>query len=116
MENNASLFVHLSAGDLLRAERNRQNSPVAELIHHYIKEGLIVPMQITIHLLKEAMKAKVKELASLANSASDRALIFLIDGFPREIDQGMSFEEKVCVCVCGGIGGLGWLNNYWDCN
>ena len=59
-------------------------------------------MQITIHLLKEAMKEKVKELASSV-AASERRLIFLIDGFPREIDQGMSFEEKAS--VRRGLGG-----------
>lgn len=37
-------FAHLSAGDLLRAERNRKGSPFGELINTYIAEGKIVPM------------------------------------------------------------------------
>lgn len=41
-------FVHLSAGDLLRAEQERPGSQYGDLIRHYIKEGLIVPMEITI--------------------------------------------------------------------
>lgn len=49
-------FVHLSAGDLLRAEQNRTGSEVGQLIRQYIKEGTIVPMEITIGLLKTAMQ------------------------------------------------------------
>ena len=64
-------FVHLSAGDLLREERN-SGSKNADLINYYIKEGKIVPVEITVNLIKKAMEkqgwAKKK---------------FLIDGFPR---------------------------------
>ncbi|KAI9222363.1 adenylate kinase-domain-containing protein [Blastocladiella britannica] len=75
-------FVHLSAGDLLRDERNRAGSQVGELINSYIKEGKIVPMEITISLLEAAMLA----------SGKDR---FLIDGFPRKMDQADAFEDTV---------------------
>ncbi|KAI9026917.1 adenylate kinase-domain-containing protein, partial [Hyaloraphidium curvatum] len=75
-------FSHLSAGDLLREERNREGSEYGDLINDYIKNGLIVPMEITIALLSNAMaKAKTKR--------------FLIDGFPRKIDQAEKFEETV---------------------
>lgn len=40
----------MSAGDLLRAERN-SGSENGELIQHCIKEGTIVPVEITIELL-----------------------------------------------------------------
>ncbi|KAJ3190099.1 bifunctional uridylate/adenylate kinase [Gaertneriomyces sp. JEL0708] len=76
-------FVHLSAGDLLRAEQNRPGSKYGDLIRNYIKEGQIVPMEITIALLHQAMQ----------EAASDR---FLIDGFPRKMDQALKFEEEVC--------------------
>merc|ERR1711916_283017 len=75
-------FTHLSAGDLLRAERDT-GSEVAELINNYIREGLIVPKEITIGLLKTAME-------KAANSAG-----YLIDGFPRALDQWTAFEETV---------------------
>ncbi|KAJ3269992.1 hypothetical protein HDV01_000755 [Terramyces sp. JEL0728] len=74
-------FIHLSAGDLLREERNRKDSPVGQLINTYIAEGKIVPRGITIGLLKEAMK----------KSGKDK---FLIDGFPRALDQAEEFEEQ----------------------
>ncbi|KAI8830922.1 adenylate kinase-domain-containing protein [Chytriomyces cf. hyalinus JEL632] len=75
-------FVHLSAGDLLREERQRKGSPYGELINNIIKEGQIVPMEITISLLHAAMKA-------------NGGTRFLIDGFPRAIDQGEKFEDEV---------------------
>lgn len=49
-------FKHLSAGDLLRAEQHREGSELAGLIEKYIREGNIVPMEITIQLLENAMK------------------------------------------------------------
>ena len=49
-------FVHLSAGDLLRAEQNREGSEKGAMIKDYIKEGKIVPMEVTIGLLQDAMK------------------------------------------------------------
>merc|ERR1712166_1415061 len=49
-------FVHLSAGDLLRAERN-SGSKNAELINDIILKGEIVPVEITVNLIKVAMQA-----------------------------------------------------------
>jgi len=49
-------FVHLSAGDLLREERAR-GGPQAELIESTIREGRIVPVEITVRLIKAAMDA-----------------------------------------------------------
>lgn len=78
-------FVHLSAGDLLRAEQNREGSEFGELIKHYIKEGLIVPQEVTLSLLDKAIKE---------NYAQGRTR-FLIDGFPRKMDQALSFEKQI---------------------
>ncbi|KAJ2766827.1 bifunctional uridylate/adenylate kinase, partial [Coemansia nantahalensis] len=77
-------FVHLSAGDLLREEQKRPVSQYGELIAHYIREGLIVPHEITIGLLRNAM---------MSHPESDR---FLIDGFPRNLVQAKAFEDTVC--------------------
>ncbi|KAJ1963115.1 bifunctional uridylate/adenylate kinase [Dimargaris xerosporica] len=76
-------FVHLSAGDLLREEQQRPDSAYAELIEWCIREGKIVPMVVTITLLREAMKQSGSNL-------------FLIDGFPRSMTQGSEFEQYVC--------------------
>ena len=64
-------FVHLSAGDLLREERD-SGSQQAELINQIILEGKIVPVEITVNLIKKAMLKNGWE-----------AQKFLIDGFPR---------------------------------
>ena len=48
-------FIHLSAGDLLRAEK-ASGSETAELIAKIIEEGKIVPVAITCGLIKKAME------------------------------------------------------------
>lgn len=82
-------FSHLSAGDLLRAEQERPGSQFGDLIRDYIKNGKIVPMEVTIKLLENAMTA------ALEQSGSPKGR-FLIDGFPRKMDQGIKFEATVC--------------------
>ena len=79
-------FKHLSAGDLLREEQDRPGSEFGDMIGDYIKEGQIVPMEVTIQLLENAMTATINE---------SRSRKFLIDGFPRKMDQALAFEEKV---------------------
>lgn len=79
-------FVHISAGDCLREEQNRPGSKYGNLIKEYIKDGKIVPMEITISLLETKMK-------ECHDKGIDK---FLIDGFPREMDQCEGFEKSVC--------------------
>jgi len=78
-------FKHLSAGDLLRAEQDRPDSQYGELIKKNIREGTIVPMEVTVKLLENAMRDSL-------NSGSGR---FLIDGFPRKMDQAEAFERDI---------------------
>lgn len=67
-------FTHLSAGDLLREERKNPDSEFGELIESCIKEGKIVPVEITVALIHRAMQ-------------TSGSLRFLIDGFPRNADN-----------------------------
>lgn len=67
-------FVHLSAGDLLREERQRPGSEYAAMIEEKIRNGQIVPVEVTCSLLHNAMK----------ESGKGR---FLVDGFPRNKDN-----------------------------
>ncbi|KAF7385770.1 hypothetical protein HZH68_013094 [Vespula germanica] len=69
-------YVHLSAGDLLREERTKPGSEFGELIEIHIKNGSIVPVEITCTLLDHAMK--------ISKAPKKR---FLIDGFPRNEDN-----------------------------
>jgi UMP-CMP kinase len=83
-------FTHLSAGDLLRAEQDRSGSEYGQLIKDTIKDGKIVPMEVTVKLLENAMHAKL-------SSGTGK---FLIDGFPRKMDQAAFFESAVCPSTC----------------
>ncbi|EAU88288.2 UMP-CMP kinase [Coprinopsis cinerea okayama7 len=89
-------FCHLSAGDLLRAEQNREGSQYGELIRTCIREGTIVPMEVTIKLLENAMKAAL-ENPPQGDGWSEGRGRFLIDGFPRKMDQALKFDETVCL-------------------
>ncbi|KKK22105.1 uridylate kinase [Aspergillus rambellii] len=94
-------FTHLSAGDLLRAEQIRPGSEYGELIRSYIREGQIVPMEITVALLSNAMAAAASEASDEQEKEQEekvdaRAKRFLIDGFPRQLDQAVFFEATVC--------------------
>lgn len=71
-------FTHLSAGDLLRAEI-KSGSENGVMIQSMIKEGKIVPSQVTVKLLQNAM----------LSSSNDK---FLIDGFPRNDENRSAFE------------------------
>ena len=76
-------FVHLSAGDLLRAERD-SGSPNGDLINSYIAEGKIVPVQISCNLLRTAME-----------NAGWSSKKYLIDGFPRSADNVQGWNEAM---------------------
>ncbi|SLM38881.1 uridylate kinase [Lasallia pustulata] len=81
-------FTHLSAGDLLRAEQDRPDSEFGNMIKEYIRDGKIVPMEVTVQLLENAMTEDIKQ--------HDGKGKFLIDGFPRKMDQALHFEASVC--------------------
>ncbi|KAF6153980.1 hypothetical protein GIB67_037684 [Kingdonia uniflora] len=72
-------FTHLSAGDLLRAEQ-KSGSENGTMIQNMIKEGNIVPSEVTVKLLQRAM----------LESNNDK---FLIDGFPRNEENRAAFER-----------------------
>lgn len=48
-------------------------------------------MEVTIALLENAMKATIA-----GQPTSTKGSRFLIDGFPRKLDQALKFEESVC--------------------
>ncbi|GAB2270884.1 UMP-CMP kinase 3 [Dionaea muscipula] len=72
-------YTHLSAGDLLRAEI-KSGSKNGTMIQNMIKEGKIVPSEVTIKLLQCAIQ----------ESGNDK---FLIDGFPRNEENRAAFES-----------------------
>ena len=83
------------AGDLLRAEQHREGSQFGELIQTCIKEGTIVPMEVTVKLLENAMRDAMGSASSKGKGWENGKGRFLIDGFPRQMDQALKFEEVV---------------------
>jgi adenylate kinase family enzyme len=75
-------YLHLSAGDLLRQERETKDSPYGDLILSHMKQGTIVPVEITCSLLENAMKKSGKTH-------------FLIDGFPRNQDNLEGWDRQM---------------------
>lgn len=99
-------FKHLSAGDLLREEQDRPGSEFGEMIKTYIKEGTIVPMEVTIQLLENAMKKAMEEenkstflidgmRLCLLKSHIPMHWLTICPGFPRKLDQAHAFERSV---------------------
>lgn len=82
---NDKHFVHLSAGDLLREEQKREGSKYGELIAQCIKDGTIVPQEVTVALLEQA----------IGNEHKNGKSRFLVDGFPRKMDQAHTFEDTI---------------------
>ncbi|GMH33803.1 hypothetical protein BSKO_01637 [Bryopsis sp. KO-2023] len=76
--------THLSAGDLLR-EEVKSGSETGKKCEELMTQGKLVPMDVTIGLLKKAM---------IESGAKN----FLIDGFPRALDQAKAFAEQVKEC------------------
>ncbi|XP_077235811.1 UMP-CMP kinase-like [Tasmannia lanceolata] len=76
-------FTHLSAGDLLRKEIS-SNSENGAMILDTIKEGKIVPSNVTVILIKKAIE-------------SSKNYKFLIDGFPRSDENRIAFEQIIGV-------------------
>jgi len=70
-------WAHLSTGDLLREERDN-HGPQAATIEKYITAGELVPNEIMVTLLKDAME-------HLTRSTGNRN--FLLDGFPRSLNN-----------------------------
>jgi len=89
-------YCHLSAGDLLRAEKS-SGSSVGEMIESYMKEGKIVPVEVTVGLLKTAMEKSEKTH-------------FLIDGFPRNSNNVDGWYT-----VMGGIADVEFVL-FFDCS
>jgi UMP-CMP kinase len=107
-------FKHLSAGDLLREEQDRPGSEFGEMIKSYIKEGTIVPMEVTVQLLENAMKYSLEKegkglflidgmvvflIFSILNDVEAWGIVLLMTrlliGFPRKLDQAHAFEQSV---------------------
>ena len=73
-------LVHLSTGDLLRAER-KAGTPLGTKANQYIEKGELVPDEVVIGMIEN----KIKEYASPNG--------FIFDGFPRTVPQAKALDE-----------------------
>jgi len=76
-------YTHLSSGDLLRAEV-QSGSERGKHLNELMQKGILVSNQLVLDMIKDAMLSKIKTSKG-----------FLIDGYPRQVDQGIEFEKQV---------------------
>jgi len=74
-------LLHLSSGDILRAERIA-GTELGKKAQDYMDSGALVPDEIIIEMMAEAIKK--------APAAG-----FLLDGFPRTVNQAVSLGESL---------------------
>ncbi|XP_025026442.1 adenylate kinase isoenzyme 1 isoform X2 [Python bivittatus] len=76
-------YTHLSTGDLLRAEVS-SGSERGKKLSAIMEKGELVPLDTVLDMLRDAMLSK-----------ADQSKGYLIDGYPREVKQGVEFEKKI---------------------
>lgn len=76
-------FSHFSTGDLLRDEV-KSGSEKGKQLSELMTRGDLVPNDEVLALLKAAME-----------KVADQTVGYLIDGYPREKDQGAAFERQI---------------------
>jgi adenylate kinase family enzyme len=84
-------IIHFSCGDLLR-DAVKENVPEAEEINNYMKEGKIVPAEVTCGLQKKFM---------IKNGSNYK--FYLCDGFPRNEENLKGFQKTFGdeIEICG---------------
>ena len=80
MIKNKYNIPHISTGDMFRKAIN-DATPLGVIAKSYIDKGNYVPDSITIELVKERL------------SKSDCVNGFLLDGYPRTIDQAVALDD-----------------------
>jgi adenylate kinase len=75
-------MVHLSSGDILRAER-ADGSELGEKLKSYMDAGELVPDEIVVEIMAKA----------IAKQDADKGL--LLDGFPRTVAQAEALDKQL---------------------
>lgn len=76
---------HVSVGDLLRDSANSDAAIHKAIIEERMLEGLLVPNHIVQDTLEEY----------LVHSVREGKTCFLVDGFPRSVEQAVEFKTRV---------------------
>jgi len=92
IENDSS-WAHVSAGDCLRDERANPDSKDGQFINDLISKGDLVPVEITLKLIKKVMMGHCEK----------GVCKFLLDGFPRNQDNIDGWNSMIgdSMDVCG---------------
>ncbi|KAF2033637.1 P-loop containing nucleoside triphosphate hydrolase protein [Setomelanomma holmii] len=83
-------ITHYSVGGILREEAKNTSSPWADIIKSNMSSGKIGPKEMTAQMLQTRIDQSVK----------NGVFTFLLDGFPRRIDQAEYFESVVAPLTC----------------
>jgi adenylate kinase len=75
-------LVHLSTGDILRAEM-KKNSPLGQKVKTLIEKGELVSDETVIELIRENL------------NSNKTAAGFIFDGFPRTVEQAIALDEML---------------------
>jgi len=75
-------YTHISTGDLMRSEM-KKGTKEGEQIAKIVGEGGLVPFELTVQVLINAL-------------IETPSANYLIDGFPRALDQALHFETVCC--------------------
>lgn len=73
---------HISTGDMFRANI-KSNTPLGLSAKEYMDKGLLVPDEVVISMVKDRLLQ-----ADCENG-------FLLDGFPRTIEQGVALDKEL---------------------
>ena len=77
-------ICHITMGDLLRAEA-KSGSELGQKINSLINQGQLVPDEIVFNLLQDRV------------AMSDCGLGFILDGFPRTMDQAQLLDKIITI-------------------
>lgn len=72
-----------------------KGTPLGEKIKGIVAQGGLVPFEITVELLINGLIANPSKVSEFKNYKTSINQTYLIDGFPRAIDQAVYFEQNV---------------------
>jgi adenylate kinase len=75
-------LIHLSTGDILRAEM-KKNSPLGQKVKSLIEKGELVSDEVVIALIRENL------------NSNKTASGFIFDGFPRTVEQAIALDKML---------------------
>ena len=78
-------LVHVSVGELLRAKPKKALLENGIDIEARMREGLLAPVEIVHETLQSFLVKEIRE----------EKRVFLVDGFPRSLEQVRYFETQV---------------------